>query len=159
MRGRLRVQPSQQSDELLLGHGGATRAGGVWAAPHMKENGAAIACGGRLLIVTDLQHPAVGCIAKAHALFFKPWRDAASRIDAHMAVIIRTGGIIHIGIPGPHLQIRPACAGRWRGRVAKKAAKLKNACRGPAILLDLQRNTILGNGEDATTPCQTFFTQ
>ena len=154
MGGGFGVEPLDEADEIGLGHGGAAGGGGGGPAADVEEDGAAVARGGRLLVMPDLEHPFVGGVAQAHFLFFEPRRDVAG-VDTYVGVVMGIGGVVDVGIPRSDLLIRPAGAGRRRRSITKKTTELEEAGGGAAIFFDLHGDAIGGHVKDAAAPGET----
>ena len=83
-----RAQPSDDSHEVWLRHGCATRRRAIHSAANMKKNSAACTGDWRVGIMPDLDEPVIREIARAHFLMRVIIRRVVG-IDDDVPVVVR----------------------------------------------------------------------
>ena len=84
----VRSQPGDHFYKIVLRHGRATGRRSIHAAPDVKKDGATRSGHGRIRIVSDLDQPVIGKIARAH-FFVTVIVGRILRINYDVSIVIR----------------------------------------------------------------------
>src|SRR5439155_7293026 len=128
----LRSQPGDHFYKVVLRHGRAAGGSPVDAAPDVKKDGATGSGYRRIGIVSNLDQPVIGKIARAH-FFVSVIVRRILRINYDMAIVVRRTRIIAPNVCLGDLMIRIVGAGRQVCVVSKGLSDRENS-RGRAAV-------------------------
>src|SRR5580765_4163755 len=132
------TQPRDELDQIFLRHRCAASGGPILAAPNMKKNRAACAGHGRIGIVSDLDEPLIGEIARAH-FFVRVIVGWILRIDHDMAIVIRRARVVAPNVCFSDLMIWIVPSGRQVGIVSEDLSDFENSSRRATVSLFLSK--------------------
>ena len=128
----LRSEPGDHFYKVILRHGRATGGGPVDAAPDVKKDCATRSGHRRIGIVSDLDQPMIGKIARAH-FFVSVIVRRILRINYDVAIVIGRTRIIAPNVCVGNLMIRIVAARRQVCVVSKDLSDRENS-RGRAAV-------------------------